>query len=436
MKKDRGPKPSLCTCALHTCAALSLIALASCSGRGDRTNTPDADENANDVTASESVANDMATNVGTTATATTYKMYIECSSSMDGYFNSDNGVRGTRQCLYNMAQALGCTDLAFVNNSIIPADGNTCGELSKMSLADFKAYGNRGSRSSSDLGNVIRQVVEVTPASGTVSLLVSDFIFSPNKNTASTSLGPEAAKSEIKELFAGKGLSVAVMKVLADFDGILYTGHYEKKGKEWKEVSYQTAQKRPVYIWAIGGAAEINALINRKDFNDFKFIDYMALSPCGQSVDYHLERSRQYDLDRNDNRHAKDAKCGGRGATLDLIVNADLGNIVATDTYKSDPENYETSDPNFNVGRVEPIGNGRYRITVSSMNVRAGKLNVMLKSQLPEWVKESSMRQDDWDPRDEGNEERTFGFAPLVEGVADAMKTTDDNYTTITIRIN
>ena len=419
-------------------ALLAVIAVGmnSCNGNGGR--------NARQRTESKENTEETKTNVSGSARATngatTYKLYIENSGSMNGYFNSEAGARDARLTLFQLAQSLKCKELSFINSIEIPIDGEPTSILKDMTLADFKNYGRQGDPTSSDIANLLKTVVKSTPSSGHISLIASDFIFSPSSATAAISLGPAAEKSTIKNIFENAGLSVAILKTTAQFDGKFFTGHYEKQGKNWRETNYQISQTRPFYIWAIGGAEEIRGLIEHRDLGSAGVEDILCLTQTAQAVDYRLnQNSTKYDIDHSDNKHAVNATVGGRNNAFELKIKADIGGIALPEEYKTDPANYSTSNSNFEVTDVRAEKDGWYILSVKSNTMTAGKLsvNLMAQTEVPAWVRRSSMQSGEWDIRNDGNEQRTFGFKELVEGVMEAMLTDgNENYTTITIKIN
>lgn len=415
-------------CAVLTFLSATAISVSSCNGR----------DNGGSDGSGKGSGKGASTNVSY-HTPTDYKLYIENSSSMDGFFNNEGGAKDARLTLYRLTQELKCSELFFINKIKIPAESDAEDVLKDMSLDEFKRYGNKGNRKESDLANLLQKVVNETPKDGKVSLVASDFIFSPSKSNASTDLGPDAQRSTITKIFEGKGLSVAILKTSAQFKGEFFTGHFEKVGKEWKESHCTISQKRPLYIWAIGGSNGIRELINNDKLSDFGVEKIAVLTPTGQTIKSRLEtsKSRQYDIDRRDNHHAINAQVGGRGGALELKIWADLSAIALPANYKSDASNYETTNPNFIVTDVRADGEGICHINVKSSAIKSGDLTLNLKAQLPSWISDCSMPGGDWDIRENGNAQRTYGFKPLVDGVMDAMTARGGyNYTTITIKIN
>lgn len=360
---------------------------------------------------------------------------------MDGYFNNEGGAKDARLTLFRLVQGLKCRELSFINKIKIPIEGDAEEILKDMSLDDFKRYGNIGDRKESDIASLLRQVVEETAKNGKITLVASDFIFSPSKSNASTTLGPEAQRSTIAKIFEGGNLSVAILKTSAYFNGEFFTGHFEKVGNKWRESHYAISQKRPLYIWAIGGSDGICELISNDRLHDFGVEEIAVFTPTGEKINSRLEtsKSRQYDIDRRDNHHAINAQVGGRCGVFELKIWADLSTIALPANYKSDASNYETSNQNFTVTDISTDNKNKNisHITVKSSTMQAGLLSINLTAHMPSWISNCSMPGDDWDIRENGNAQRTYGFKPLCDGVMDAMTAIGGyNYTAITIKIN
>lgn len=364
-----------------------------------------------------------------------YKLYIENSASMNGYFNEEAGAIDMRLSLFKLCQKVGCKDLAFINAKEITTNGDADEIIKKMSLKDFQNYGKKGSPASSDISNILTHVVSETSSFGSISFLVSDFIFCPTKNMAFTSLGPEAEKSTITQIFENKGLAIAIFQLEAQFVGQFFTGHYEKTQGKTTEVNYKISQKRPYYIWAIGGVKEIGQLVKRTDLSDIGIKNTLTLALGNINTSYQLlPKKGSYNIDRKCNTHAIDAKVGNRGRfQVDIQVN-NLELLPVDDNYILDVQNYETNDDNYSVESIKKNGN-KYIITIESERVKAGALSVYLKIKTPEWVSDCNM-DSSWDIRTSGCEYKTFGIKALVDGAKEAMTKNSDNYTTLDIKIN
>ena len=353
---------------------------------------------------------------------------------MNGYFNENGNAKDLRLSLLNIAQKLDCHKISFVNSKIIPVSKDAQDLLKEMSLSDFKEYGNKGNVAASDISKVLEMIVDNTATSGEVSLLVSDFIFCPTKEKSATSLGPQAEKSTITDIFKKKKMAVAIYRLEAQFNGTFFTGHFEIKNNAVTETNYPFNAPRPYYIWAIGDEKEIDWLIKNDKISDSRVSNTLCLTTGGKQIDYHLEQIKGlYDIDRKDPKHAVSARTDKSGKFFVNII-ASLGKLPLTEEYLSNPDNYRTNDNNYKVSKIDKTGDS-YRIKVEGKIIKGGTYEVYLKIKAPDWVRNVEMYPE-WDIRKQGYENCTYGFQYLVEGVCDAMTKESDNYAVFNIKIN
>lgn len=399
----------------------AFLPICGCGTRNDGNTTKSNDTNLNsDVDAPANVE---------------YKIYVENSSSMNGYFNAEDGAKDIRLDLLKLTEALDIDSMCFVNSKEIDVTGNIVETLKTMTLAKFKKYGQKGNPAASDIAKNIQLIVGETPSSGQINFLVSDFIFTPARNQATTDLGPESQSSTIAKIFRDKNLSVAIFQLDAKFSGTFFTGHFEKQKKKNHEVNYRINQTRPYYIWAFGGDKEIGSLVRNSRISDIGIKNSLVLTHEGEARQCRVVVKRDYDVDKRDRTHVVNATLSGRSNSFDVTVNATFKDLPLNDDYVLDINNYETSNSKYSVSNVVKNDNGEISITVSSQRVVAGDLNITLKAQLPQWVEELDMNPD-WDIRNDGFQQKTYGLKALIDGVKRGMISNDTPYTTLKIRIN
>lgn len=396
------------TTAVCMAALMVLPVLSGCEGGGRRGRGGHA---ANDSTA---VAEQPA--AATPAGPTSYKLYIESSASMYGYFDETKGCKDVRTVLYKMASDLNIDDLSFINSTKIPATDDAATTLGNMRLSDFKAFAkkNNGDPAASDLSEIIESVAKSTARQGEVAFLVSDFIYCPSKAEALTTLGPVAQKADIKKLFSnqGAGLAVAIYRGMAQFDGRFYTGHFEQKGKQVTETNFSYSGLRPYYVWAIGGQREIAKLVNGQTLEGLS--EPLCMTRGGNEAKFFTINSKD---GHNHNPNEVKLAASKRGNPSFQVKVTDLGTPALPTDYITDPANYATSNTNFSVSRVDEKG-GAYTLTIEGAKMQYdNNFSITLNGTMPN-VK--SWGRDDWDIRTSGAGQ-TYGFSYMVEGVKDAM---------------
>ena len=110
-----------------------------------------------------------------------YNVYVENSASMNGYVK---GITEFEQTVYNYLTDIKISNLTdslrlnYINSKVIPRGSDIEDFILKLEPSSFTQMG--GNIGVTDLSEVIKKVLQGTSDS-TVSILVSDLIFSPGK---------------------------------------------------------------------------------------------------------------------------------------------------------------------------------------------------------------------------------------------------------------
>lgn len=399
---------------------LALPLLSGCEGGGRRGRGHAAGES----TAAAAQPATTATTQAAPAGSISYKLYIESSASMNGYFDETKGCKDVRAVLYKMVSNLNIEGLSFINSEEIPATDDAATTLGNMRLSDFKAFAakNGGNPAASDLSKIIEHVATSTRRQGEVAFLVSDFIYCPSKEDALTTLGPVAQKADIKKLFSkqGAGLAVAIYRGKAKFDGRFYTGHFEQKGKQVTETNYDYSGERPYYVWAIGGQREIAGLVNGPALEGLS--EPLCLTRGGNVASFNTVNTDGHNKNTNEVKLVSPK----RGNPSFQVRVTDMGSPAMPAAYLTTPANYTTSNTNFRVSRVDAKDGGCYILTIEGDKVQYdNNFSITLNGTMPAI---QSWGRDEWDIM-AGGAGQTYGFSYMVEGVKDAMD--NDVITTI-----
>ena len=108
-----------------------------------------------------------------------YNIYVENSGSMDGYVK---GVTRFEQSVYSYLSDIKISDICsemnlyYINSEMHKQKPDVADFIEKLEPNTFKAKG--GNRKTTDLSNIIGDILD-THGKDTVSILVSDFVFSP-----------------------------------------------------------------------------------------------------------------------------------------------------------------------------------------------------------------------------------------------------------------
>jgi hypothetical protein len=395
-------------------------------------------------------------------------LYIENSGSMNGYVN---GGTQFKDALRNLLVDIkfhygeGNIELFFINDQIhkSPIKGDIVEFANKLSPSSIKI----GNTDSSNLNEIFRQITKNSD-DNTVSLLLSDFIYSIMGKQTTALLGEQKALT--RDVFQtsskdGKNLTTNLYQFVSDFDGPYY---------DFNNTPIQLKTSRPYYMAVIGNQNSIanftdkigpsfrsyngyrnEYVLTEKDFNinsfsvltatlnqgKFKPIKHMVVNSQVKGIEY-ISQNRGGDL-------------------FQMALALDLSNFPITEEYIISPGNYVVKNNQFSVIKIGAIkdnsiffnkgevltiapsdevyieAGATHVIVFQSKDKKIDDLEFTLKRNIPNWVYSSSNVDDTDLKNDEAVHETTFGFSYLVEGISEAylQATGKKDYLNITIPI-
>lgn len=380
--------------------------------------------------------------------ASKINVFIENSASMDGY------IKGFKPAIKNLVVDLKGNykiGLNYVNMNIInrPLEKNQdpIDIVTKMLGADFaNGCKNKADRKTTKLNDIIKLVLGQTNDS-TVSILVSDCIYSIKDNDKKTSNEDklEDLKVETKNQFKNssiKDLSVLFIRLESRFNGSYYD--YNDAPISLKDCD------RPYYMCVIG-----------TDKNLRKFMDIISIEElAGYSCHYYMSgkdfSNTFYTIVSkpfNKGRYVVDDFSTIRLKNpndLQFAIAINLDGFPMSKEEKMDLANY-VIDGNFNKVDLVPIdsniekmlspneinnikSNGCTHLLVVSSNGFPSDFTIKVKPTIPEWVNELSSIDDTGISNDNKEELRkTFGISYFINGAAAAYER--DSYFTMSIKI-
>jgi hypothetical protein len=376
----------------------------------------------------------------------TVNFYIENSGSMDGYVK---GVTEFEQAIYSYLSDIkisGITDslnLLYINSKPISvaenADLDVISDfIEKLEPASFKQKG--GDRGNTDIADVIKRVLtDVEPNS--ISILVSDYIFSPGYNEKNPKAYMLNQQIGIKNTMATKfkiaNPAFVVYQLHSKFDGQFYYFDTIKKhelGKYYNGV-------RPFYIWIIGdvkNVAELCQKVPESKFRGQDSIKVFSVMAGTKTVNYAVKpHSGDFDLSRKNTKTDIDnLKKDSRTGKVKFSVNVDFSNLLLDDAYLTNADNYELNNKEYTISvKISPPNEHGYThfLSFTADRVYKGVVSVKLKKQkpLPQWIDDAN--------DDDGSQpglEKTYGIKYLIEGVFEGFTLKDQYYTEIKININ
>lgn len=358
---------------------------------------------------------------------TAVKVYIENSASMDGYVNGSTHFKNMLYHYLNEVEssvADGALELNYINSVVIPYSADLSSFIKTLSAADFKKRG--GKRGSSDIAKVWNTVVDANGPSE-ISILVSDFIISPGKQSAATVLLSQ--QTELKKATAsyfgtcGKA-AVMVYQLMSDFHGTYYDA--ADKPAQFRDIN------RPYYVFVIGSQANLAKYREQIGMEDaFRIstdpsyhVENMAILQSGLGqCNYKVKPSASTTVDMKDSHKLRVEKNQMSGSVL-VEINVNLPMMLVDANYVMDPANYTTNDVDYRVTSVTkcPAANYTHTIRVEAPFVKPmANLSIGLLQQLPAWVEASNDIDGHIDSADAYNAGLTYGIFNVVSGLNDAF---------------
>lgn len=365
-------------------------------------------------------------------------VYIENSGSMDGYVK---GQTEFEQIVYNylvnlkLAKITSELNLFYINSKLLPQQDDVQDFIEKLEPSSFKAKG--GNRGSSDISNMIGLIMKEMNDS-TVSIFVSDCIFSPGKGRdAGDYLNNQqiGIKNAVGQYFnAHPKLAVMGYRCLSSFNGYYYD-------KNDSGILYNG--KRPFYVWLFGTQGALNRIQNEMLKNRYQLDgvqnDFMAFAGGTTMPDscYAVKRgSGNFDLKKSDPKHSIEKLKADKNGKVRFSVEVNYAAFILSDAYLCDTSMYVLNDPKYRVVAVERIKEYKkysHIIHIEADRVHPSNLEIKLCTGKPTWPK--YYNDDEGSAISASNSEKTFGIKYMTDGIADAI-IRKDYYTRMTININ
>ena len=366
-------------------------------------------------------------------------VYLENSGSMNGYV--DAGKTEFQHNVFNylddVEQWLGSQlNLFFINSKIISKGSNLNDYISKLTPNDFKSSG--GNTSTTDIADVFGQVLEQGNDS-VVSILISDFIFSPGtQNNPEAYLGEQQVK--IKRSFENylnhnSNLAVIVYQLYSNFKGTYYdylnTPHRDYEGR------------RPYYIWVIGHplkVAEMRVAIPENKFLH-KVENFWSITSLSPNIENYaiLPNPKKGDFIRQNKSEMKRMRKDAQGEFL-FTVGADFGvlDLLLGNDYLLDTDHYariinkQTADDWYITVSPNTIPKSPATHNISLFTkgtLPQGDFELAICRKKPKWADEYS----DMDDREliDSNQMKTYGLHFVFDGIVQAYSAKCGDYYSI-----
>lgn len=377
--------------------------------------------------------------VSGTPTNFNISVFLENSASMDGYVDANSTVfKATMLDLLTNLENFPATDtlnLNYINSTIIPVKAaasktDVDAFYQNLNRTNFKTQG--GKRGTSDIGDVVSKILN-QQKTNELSVLVSDFVFSPGGQNATRYL--EGQRSQIRSEFVAARrknpeLAVAILQGQAQFEGT----YYDQNNKPHANL----AAERPYYVWLIGTSAQIQSILDSKILAQTRngYTNTLVIQSAGTAVQPPFKIMYRPRIGEFDSRalaqgvisDAQAARDDRNKGVFEFNVAANFSNGMQDAGYFTDSTNFKLSDEKYSL-KVKPIAEQNdpslkgftHLLTLRTNDLKDEKLQIDVVGKVPSWVYSSSSENDTQIETDAAEADKTFGFSYLVEGVSDAF---------------
>lgn len=370
-------------------------------------------------------------------------VYIENSASMDGYVK---GATEFESSLYSYLSDIGLADfcqslnLNYINSKPLPQPDDVRDFIEKLEPDSFRRKG--GDRSTTDISNLF-QLIMSEQGKDDISILVSDFVFSPGRKDASEYLTNQ--QIGIKTHFVNR------LKEDPDYSAILYRLTSKFDGKYYNKFDRPTQINgdRPFFIWLLGNKDQLQRLtkeIKKENMKGHGVDHTFCISKVTSKTSYGIlpmPRIGTFQLDPTDVKTSiKNAKIDKKAVDSKFVVSfgVDYSGYLLEDSYLTDPQNYDVNNKAYiiEIGKnTNPSSSYTHIIKLkldpSQPVISRGSIKVSLLKKSAPWAEQFTDNEGE-DVNADGAMEKTFGLKTLVDGVYDAYKA-DSNYASFTINI-
>lgn len=359
----------------------------------------------------------------------TFSAYIESSASLDGYVKGATEFESKiYQLLVDVQSGGGQTSplsLFFINTDRKKQPADLDEFIRTLEPSTFRE--RVGKRSTTDISEVLETVLSHTRRD-TVSILVSDFVFSPGSGKdAQAYLANQKVgiNSDLNaHLRQNPDHAILVLQGFSQFNG----DYYDRTNKP---IALKNA-RRPFYVWFIGHKDAIATVLPRLKTGEFAQTAYFVGGSGAAKLA--LKNSKRFAVGASRTEvtgsslrvtEAAPKKTAG-GSEFAAAVGVDLRAFAPMGASLTDPALWRVSNPGYEIRLEAAESGGAYThhlvLTSKAGKVHEGKFTVSLHSALPAWVAASTSADDTRIASEKAEMSRTFGLKACLEGVLNAYQ--------------
>lgn len=376
-------------------------------------------------------------------------IYFERSGSMVPY-DTPSGRGQLKKAVNDMINFFPNHDnveINIVNDNIYPYRGTISDFLQDRNI--YASTAGTGNASFTDFGLIFNKILEAQ-SSGNISVLVTDMIYSP-ANTQGVSV--EKIFNEENSLATSifrryKGKSVIVNQLMGDYDGAYYP---------YNNQQFTYHGQRPFYLIIVCDESIADRISADPQFhnfltpasavNSFRFNQAQTRLNCNIIPDWKDNRGR-FRVSHSEKGLLTNCEGDSQTDVFSFSLATNLKALNKDDAFLTNTENYTISSQNdfkFSVTPIEPSminGNNRQYLEGNShvitltgiLKSPRDEVTITLRNEFPDWFARCTS-SDDTSPSAADFAHTTLGLSHFMQGIFTAFSTGNDNYTTITIKL-
>ncbi|MDI9358305.1 MAG: hypothetical protein QM528_05120 [Phycisphaerales bacterium] len=377
---------------------------------------------------------------------TRYKVFIDNSLSMDGYWTPPySDFRVAINTIVSDVQA--GFSKATVNLYVLNGYGS-CPLFYSSQMTNLLTITPEQLRVDCPPGNnsALEDMIDsATHSLGdrTVAIIFTDAILSQDKSgSTGVAIAGNAIKVYIAKYSSKNNLSTIVLKFNANFNG----DYYSESGHEMIRLS-ETIQ-RPFYALIFGTPNTLATLLPKLNLTKYNCkATYCAIANNNNSLDELLDPHVSYQdkqgsfiltgnaLDIKEARPIINPTNNSNTFGFTIDINS---NIPFTQDFFTNIHNWNIDGGGYTIDKI--YRNSFYHIAVHTDNFVSTPhtINIGLQYTIPRWV-ENSSTDDDSNPTDQQQQNETFGLSYLIGGFNDgylAQQTGNKNQYTLSVNIS
>lgn len=390
------------------------------------------------------------------------KIYFENTLSMDGYINGNtdfkNVLRELLVAVDNEDKVNFDTEFFLVNNKLIQE--NFGGESIKITeKLNPKSTANKGNKGSSDFEEIIDKVLR-NHTEDDITIITADFIYSPKGEPDTPS-----ALSKLKTYTEN-----AFLKATSDYDNLqtrIYWFESSFNGSYYNidDKGISGINNRPYYYFVVATSSlmkhfeeNIGAKLKKND----SYQSDAFFTTENFDISYNILNSTAANGRLRVNNNGLKIHGYPKQGNLQFTVLLNLKNVPLSNDFLKNSKNYTINNPDFYINKIGvvqdrdiifddmtstkitgadyiPIKNQNFThaIQFETEGMVKEDLKFSLKKKIPTWVENIHSENDRNILSDSLEQNKTFGFLKLVEGISDAYinRSSDEYYFNIEISI-